>query len=66
MCIFLLHLFDKLNNLKREAYANLDQALALDAAKTNANKSDLANIISNYDRSLVIVERALDFYQLLK
>ena len=57
------NVFAKLSSLKREAYTNLDQALALDASQTSVTKNFTENVIDLYEKSMKSIERAMFFYQ---
>ena len=62
------NLYDKLSDLKREAYSTLDQALALDQTQStlnnaNSNYANLDTLIVLYEKSVKLIENALEFFQ---
>jgi spartin len=55
------HLIDNLISLKREAFGYLDEALSIDS--TTDKKSQKDNAIFLYEKSIGIIDRALNYYE---
>ena len=54
------NIYDKLVSLKKEAFANLDQALNVDGvANTNEN---IDNAIILYEKCLVLIDNAIEYF----
>ncbi len=54
------HLIDNLISLKREAFGYLDEALSTDSNNTKSKKE---NAIFLYEKSMSIIDRALNYYE---
>ncbi|CAF0899388.1 unnamed protein product [Brachionus calyciflorus] len=58
-------LVDKLANLKKEAFSNLDQALTMDSNESSSNpqRNHVDQIIIMYEKCLNLIDQAVEFYE---